>query len=334
MQTMQTLPHRVAPGLCPVNGIRDLVQWRLGRDWSNEFVHGLGQGGGFAYLRINPANPPRQVYWGIATSRQHKYLAMLLGAAYTELENRAFKTSWKKAQQAVDQGTPPIIGPLDMFNLPWYPGIYQQRHIPIHYLLLVGYDATTAHVHDTGLEQVQLLPMVELQAAWDVNVPGLGKRNRLAVLEIPQQADPTELLIRRSIADECQIMLKPPISMLGIPAMHKLAREIAGWQDELGAEVARRCLEQVREYLNSPPDLHGNHLTAGRDLYVTFLEQAAEMTGLDFSQPIECFREVICTIPEIANDIEQDHLEQAAQGFARIAELETQAYTMLAKSIG
>lgn len=66
-----TVPHRTAPGMCPVNGIRDLVHWRTGRDWSNEFVHGLGQGGGFAYLRINPADPPRQVYWGIASPRQH-----------------------------------------------------------------------------------------------------------------------------------------------------------------------------------------------------------------------------------------------------------------------
>jgi hypothetical protein len=47
--------------MCPVNGIRGLVQWRSGQDWSNEFLWGLGQGGGFAYLRFNAADPPRQV---------------------------------------------------------------------------------------------------------------------------------------------------------------------------------------------------------------------------------------------------------------------------------
>ena len=57
-----TIPHRRAHGMCPVNGIRDLVQWRAGRDWSNEFLYGLGQGGGFAYLRFNSADPPRQVF--------------------------------------------------------------------------------------------------------------------------------------------------------------------------------------------------------------------------------------------------------------------------------
>ncbi len=74
MSHLLTIPHRRAHGMCPVNGVRDLVHWRSGRDWSNEFVYGLGQGGGFAYLRFKSADPPRQVYWGVAGSRQHEYL--------------------------------------------------------------------------------------------------------------------------------------------------------------------------------------------------------------------------------------------------------------------
>ncbi|MEW6505973.1 MAG: hypothetical protein AB1457_18635 [Chloroflexota bacterium] len=46
---------------------------------SNEFVYGLGQGSGFAYIRVKIAKKPRQVYWGMATPRQHEYLAELLG---------------------------------------------------------------------------------------------------------------------------------------------------------------------------------------------------------------------------------------------------------------
>jgi hypothetical protein len=56
-----SLPHHPAGGLCIVNGIRNLIHWRTGRDWSNEFVCGLGQGSGFAYIyQIQgcPATPP------------------------------------------------------------------------------------------------------------------------------------------------------------------------------------------------------------------------------------------------------------------------------------
>ncbi len=333
MERSLTLPHRVAPGLCPVNGIRDLIHWRAGRDWSNEFVHGLGQGGGFAYLRINPARPPRQVYWGIASPRQHKYLAELLGANFAEQENRSFKNTWKKACQAVEDGTPPILGPMDMYHLPFYPSIYKQRHIPIHYLLLVGYDAEFAYVHDTGQATIKQLPLAELESAWDVNVPGLGKRNRMAILDIPQKISATDSLVRQSIIDQCQMMLRPPVSMLGIPAMRKLSREICHWPDQLGQEAADRCLRHVREYLNSPPDVLGSHLTAGRDLYITFLEEAAMMTGLDLSEPVKHFRTVITIIPEIAESILLGDLLAAGSCFSQVARLEERAYSYLLTAV-
>lgn len=334
MRQLLTIPHRQRPGMCPVNGIRDLVHWRSGRDWSNEFLWGLGQGGGFAYLRFNSADPPRQVYTGIATPRQHRYLAELLNADLTEIENRAFQFSWSKAREAVDAGTPPLLGPLDMFHLHFYEEIYHKRHIPIHYVLLVGYEDEKAYVHDTGKEDVQTISLDELRLAWDVNVPGLGKRNRLAVIDVPQKLPLTDALIRKSLADACQTMLHPPVSMVGIPAMKKVAREIAGWPEELGVDTAAKCLRQVREYLNSPPDLEGNHLTAGRDLYIAFLQEAEALTGLDFSRAINWLRESIATIPALAEAIRRNDLETAATYFDHVADVEAEAYTELSKIAG
>ncbi len=333
MGHLLTIPHLRAHGMCPVNGVRDLVHWRSGRDWSNQFVYGLGQGGGFAYLRFKSADPPRQVYWGVAGPRQHEYLAGLLGAEYSAIENRSFKFAWRKACQAVDAGTAPVLGPLDMFYLHYYPGIYGQRHIPIHYVLLVGYDEEKAHIHDTDKDEVQTIPLEELQSAWDVNVPGLGKRHRLAIFDIPEDLAPTESLIRTSIADQCRTMLRPPVSMVGVPAMEKLAREIAGWPEELGQEVAAACLRQVREYLNSPPDLVGHHLTAGRDLYITFLQEAGAMAGLDFSEAIHRLRPSMEIIPQLAEAIGQGRLDEAAAHIGHIAQEETEAFGALSEMV-
>jgi hypothetical protein len=334
MDPILTIPHRRAHGMCPVNGIRDLVQWRAGRDWSNEFVYGLGQGGGFAYLRFKSADPPRQVYWGIAGPRQHEYLAGLFCAEYAVVENRTFRFSWKKAREAVDAGAAPVIGPLDMFHLHFYPEIYRQRHIPIHYLLLLGYDHDVAYVHDTDKDDVQALPLDELKAAWDVNVPGMGKRNRLAVLNIPRDLPPTGTLIRTSIADQCRTMLNPPVSLVGIPAMEKLAREIARWPEELGEEVANKCLRQMREFLNSPPDLEGDHLTAGRDLYVAFLQEAGPMAGLELAEAIRRLEATIGIIPLLAEAIAEDRLEDASALVRRIAVGESEAYEELGRIVG
>ena len=315
--------------MCPVNGIRDLVHWRSGRDYSNEFLWGLGLGGGFAYLRFKMADPPRQIYWGNAGPRQHRYLAELFNADFKEIENRSFKFSWQKAKEAVDSGTPPVFGPLDMFYLHFYKEIYQKRHIPIHYLLLINYDNEKAYFLDTGMKEIQTVQIDELQHAWNVNVPGLGKKNRLVIFNIPKVIPSTEALVRKSIAEECQIMLHPPVSMLGIPAMKKVAYEIAHWLVELGEETAAKCLQQVREYLNSPPDLIGNHLTAGRDLYITFLEDAEMLTGLDFSEAISHLKKSMAVMPLLAEDIRDMNLKEAADYFSRIAEIETKAYTSL-----
>jgi hypothetical protein len=221
-----------------------------------------------------------------------------------------------------------------MFYLPFYEDIYRKRHIPIHYVLLVGYEDEKAYVHDTGKENIQEISLDELQLAWDVNVPGLGKRNRLVVLDIPQSLPPTDVLIRKCIAAECQTMLHPPVSMVGIPAMKKVAREIARWPEELGEDTTAQCLRQVREYLNSPPDLEGDHLTAGRDLYITFLQEAGAMAGLDFSEAISRLCESIAVIAELAEAIRQNQLEEAAACFQRIAEVEAEAYTELSKIVG
>lgn len=291
----------------------------------------MGQGGGFAYLRFNAADPPRQVYTGIATSRQHRYLSELFGAGLTEIENRTFKFSWSKARGAVDAGMPPVIGPLDMFHLHFYQEIYHQRHIPIHYLLLVGYKDEVAYVHDTGMEEVQTIPLDELRLAWDVNVPGLGKRNRLVRIDVPRELPPTEVLIRKSIADQCQTMLHPPVSMLGVPAMRKVAREIPRWSEELGEATSAKCLLQVREYLNSPPDLQGRHLTAGRDLYITFLGEAGALAGIDFSEAIDWLHQSMAVIPALAEAIRRHDLEGAAACFNRVADVETKAFTALSQ---
>jgi hypothetical protein len=221
-----------------------------------------------------------------------------------------------------------------MYYLHYYPALYHRRHIPIHFVLLVGYDDACAYIHDTDKDAVQTISLVELQLAWDVNVPGLGKRNRLAIIEVPHELLPTEALIRQAIFDQCQTMLRPPVSMVGIPAMKKLASEIAHWPEELGEETAAKCLRQVREYLNSPPDLEGNHLTAGRDLYIAFLQQAGEMSGVDYSQAVGYLQESISLIPEVAGAIQLNDLARAALGFERVAEAETRAFSALSKAVG
>ncbi len=333
MNHMLTIPHRVAHGLCIVNGIRDLIHWRANRDWSNEFVYGLGEGCSFTYIRVKNAKPPRQVYWGIAIPRLHEYLADLLGVKYTIVDNRTFKFAWNEAREAVKASMAPMLGPLDMYYLPYFKRIYHTRHIPIHIVLLVGYDDQNAYIHDTDRDCTQMIPLDELELAWNVNVPGMGKKNRLVTFQIPNELAPNDVLIHQSITGMCQRMLHPPVNMLGIPGMKKLAQEIVRWPEVLGEERTAASLKQVYEYLNSPPDITGNHLTATRDLYIAFLKEASPMAGLDFTNPIVNLQESARIIPELAYAIQRGNLEEAADHIRQVAEVETKAYTELSEVV-
>jgi hypothetical protein len=61
------------------------------------------------------------------------------------------------------------------------------------------------------------------------------------------------------------------------------------------------------------------------------LEEVTQMTGLALSAPISKLLLAVERIPHISSAIERCDLQAAAAGFARIATLEKEAYTMLAK---
>lgn len=90
----------------------------------------------------------------------------------------------------------------------------------------------------------------------------------------------------------------------------------------------------MREYLNSPPDLEDDHLTAGRNLYIAFLEEAGPMGGLDLSPAIASLRGTLAIVPQLAQAIQQGQLEDVAACFGRIAAGEKDTFAALAEIAG
>ena len=75
----------------------------------------------------------------------------------------------------------------------------------------------------------------------------------------------------------------------------------------------------------------GDHLTAGRDVYITFLQEAGAMAGLDLSGAIDRLRAAMAIIPDLAAAIRENRLDEAAACFGQIAAQEAAAYTELSE---
>lgn len=168
------LPHKVLDYSCPINGLEDQYEWKTGTRLPGFCLMDLSTIG-FTYIKQKNAPAPRMVFWGSGMGKPlFDFLSDVIGFDCYCLEDRAFSTAWKTARDYLTNGTPVMLGLLDMYHLHYYPKLYHRFHIPQHFVLLVGYDEQNdaALVQDNGLPGVQSIPLDDLKAAWNVRVPG------------------------------------------------------------------------------------------------------------------------------------------------------------------
>jgi len=76
----------------------------------------------------------------------------------------------------------------------------------------------------------------------------MSKKNTIRAFILPEKL-PSELeAARKGFNLRAEKMLNPPVSMLGIPAMRKLSREILNWKND-------KCFNHLVIYATIPPHL-------------------------------------------------------------------------------
>ncbi len=325
MAKLIKLPHAVHGSTCYVNGLFDVLAG-YGARYDYYLLPVIGGMASFAYLKFKMAKPPYMVYWGSSPKYLLKQLEEIIGFTHTISEGKSFNNEFPKIKRHLDNDEPVMVGALDMYYLHYYPELYNKEHIPIHYILAVGYDdeKRVVYVHDCSVTGIQEISYKEFESCLDVNVPGMSKKNTYRVFNLPQKM-PTELEIaEKGLAYKAGRMLKPPVSMLGIPAMRKLAKEIVSWEDKdcykhmvayagltpplIAADLSHNDglrFEQARVLKEMGQKYHRKEWGNASDLFVKSGEQIIRLCGKALSYNGKACSEFLVRIADIEEDAYQ-----------------------------
>jgi len=247
LKKLHILPHRVCESTCYVNGLEDILTWK-GANYTDFLLSVVGGMAGFTYLHFKRADPPCMVYWGANPKYLINDLANIIGFKETVIEGKSYRFMFPRLKEFIDGGQPVMAGALDMYYLRYYQDLYEKQHVPIHYVLIVGYDdeESVVYVHDCSYPNVQKIPYDEFQKSLDVNVPGMSKKNTIRAFTFPEKLPSEFEVAKKGFLHKAERFLNPPVRLLGIPAMRKLADEIFEWDN-------KKCFEHMATYATTPP---------------------------------------------------------------------------------
>ena len=249
MRKILSIPHKKQKSTCYINGLYDFVMWK-GADYEYFLLPLIGGMAGFAYLNFKNANPQHMVFWGNRTKNLFNELEPILKYKQEISEGKSWKTTFVKIKESINRNVPVLTGALDMFFLTYNKEFYQKMHIPIHYILIVGYDDRIGefYIHDCSFEQLQAIPYIDLKLAMEVEIPGMSKRNTIRTFLLREKL-PNELEVaKEGFRNKARRIMNPSVAISGIPAMHKLAKKIYKWDN-------KECFEHMVSYAGLTPPL-------------------------------------------------------------------------------
>lgn len=243
---------------CMWNGIEDLYQNKSGKTLPKHFFFSISGIGNFVYLKQNKGILKRQASWNDGRTKQmYSLVCDMIGFQYKHIEGRTFGYAMKKAKEQIDSNKPVILGCLDMYYLKYYPKFYEQVHIPIHYVMMIGYDdeKRCAYILDCGVKEVQEISYELLEKALAVEKTVLSDKNAVCTIEFQENLKSVIEIAKLAFYQKAKRMLEPEVGFIGIKGMRKLAKEFCGWKDELTQSEYEEALRNIVMFSGTVPAL-------------------------------------------------------------------------------
>ena len=257
MQALINLKHHFDDYECMWNGIEDIYMSKTGETLPSSCFFTLAQMGLVCYQKTDRAEIKRMVSLGDGrTKKMYAFLAPIVGFEYQHCEFDQFERALKRAKSEIDAGYPAVLGALDMFYLPYYPKLYQKYHIPLHYVLMVGYDDENASVklYDCGREELISLAYEDLRKSLDCACPGMSHANTVCTVRMDRPNGKFQIA-QQALSKKAEWFRNPPTGFLGRKGLEKLISDLPRWKTELSTEEYNEVLMNMVMFFGTLPSL-------------------------------------------------------------------------------
>ncbi len=258
---------------CMWNGVEDIYINKTKDTIPNQFFFAMSGFCGFAYIKTNKADLKRMVSFGDGrTKKMFEFLSPIAGFDYHFIECKTPETALSKAKKEIDLGYPVVIGALDMYYLEYYPKLYHKDHIPFHYILMVGYDdeLENIYLYDCGKKEMLELSYTNLFLGMGAEYEGLSRQNTICIIRM-DKPNRKKHIIKAALEYKANLFINPPAGFLGIKGIKKFARELPGWEKELGKEETVKIIKNMVYFFGSVPTTPNKLLGINEKDAVTFM---------------------------------------------------------------
>ncbi len=249
------IKHHLSSGCCMCSGIEDLYATRTNQSVPEGFLLALGSFGETVFIKMNNSEKPYMFSANDARPKTvFENLKEELGLDYKIIGGTTVKYAKKSIKKEIDDGNPVVLGPLDMFYLP-YLKTYRVEHIPIHFVMMTGYDEekNCVLIYDCDREDMIELAISDLELAWNIEKNGVGDKNGFIKIRLGDNLLDKYTLSRNCLLKKAERQFREKPNILGISAYEKIAKELPKWKKKFSEEDYRKALISITEYMGKVP---------------------------------------------------------------------------------
>lgn len=303
----------------------------LGITLSEPMLFGLGEGLGFVYWNAK-AMPFPFVGGRVKPDVLTENLCRTLGLGLEVTQTTSKKKAWDRVSQAIEQGRPVGLK-LDCYHLDYFT---KKIHFAAHYVAMYGFDAASAYLVDTAPQGSRVKTSRSSLALARSERGPMSSNNLTYTISAPdKRLDPAQVA-RAAIGRNAHDYLNPPIQNFGYKGVRKAGRELLK-QYDLG-EIERRALQTTAMLM----ERGGTGGAMFRNLYRDFLYEIAELLGDDhireagerFAQIAQQWTAVSVLLEDAAESGDRDKMLEAARLLTELSEQEHEVMKALQSRCG